>query len=79
VQVDRLIGERARSIRRQTGMKTPDAIHLACALEHNVDHLITRDAGVLTRHGTFFRRDGKAVSILTPANALGGPLFNQGK
>ncbi len=77
VQVDRLVGERARSIRRQTGLKTPDAIHLACALEHNVDHLITRDPDILTRHGVFFRRDGKAISVLTPANALGGPLLNQ--
>jgi predicted nucleic acid-binding protein len=75
VQVDRTIGERARSLRRQRNLSTPDAIHVACAIEHNVAQLVTRDGSVLTRLGGLYRRDGQPLVISTPAEALGGPLF----
>lgn len=73
VQVDRVIGERSRTLRRQHNLKAPDAIHLACALEHNVDHFVTRDRDASLP--TLFRKDGKPLTISTPAEALGGPLF----
>jgi predicted nucleic acid-binding protein len=75
VQVDRAVAERVRSIRRRISIKTPDAIHIACALHYNADQLISRDAGVLKAHGAWFRRDGKPLSVLTPSEAIGGPLF----
>jgi PIN domain nuclease of toxin-antitoxin system len=75
LQVDRLIGERARSLRRMHRIKTPDALHLACALEHNVDQMITRDGWLLTKSGFFARKDGRPLMILTPDDALGGPLW----
>jgi predicted nucleic acid-binding protein len=73
VQVDRVIGERSRTLRRLHNLKAPDAIHLACALEHNVDHFITRDRDV--NLPTLYRKDGKPLTISTPKEALGGPLF----
>lgn len=75
VQVDRAVAERTRSLRRTFALKTPDAIHLACAIHYNVDQLISQDAALLKGHGAWFRRDGKPLSILTPSEAIGGPLF----
>lgn len=75
IQIDRLIGERARSLRRAHKLSTPDALHLACALEHNVDMFITRDDGILLRLPPLLRRDGEELQIVPPASAIGGPLF----
>ena len=44
VAIDREIGELARKLRRTYPLKTPDALHLACAAYHNADYLITEDA-----------------------------------
>lgn len=73
VQVDRIIGEQSRALRRQYKLKAPDALHLACALEHNADHFVTRDKDASVP--TLFRKDGKPLTVSTPAEALGGPLF----
>jgi predicted nucleic acid-binding protein len=78
VQVDRIIGERARSLRRKHTLKTPDAIHLACGIEYDVDFLITRDGNDLLKLPQQYRKDGKPLAIVTPAEALGGPLFKKG-
>lgn len=75
VQVDRAAGERARSIRRQYGIKAADAFHLACALENNADQFITRDDWLLKKSGQFLRKDGEPLVILTAAQALGGALW----
>ena len=75
VQIDRPVGERARSLRRQFSLKTPDALHLAAALEHNVDVLITRDDKDLAKLPTVFRKDGEKLAILSPQAALHGPLY----
>jgi predicted nucleic acid-binding protein len=56
VQVDREVGERARSLRRKHKLSTPDAVHLACAIQNNTDHFVTRDAEV-TKLPTLYRRD----------------------
>jgi predicted nucleic acid-binding protein len=74
VQVDRVIAERARSIRRTYKIKAPDAIHLACAIEYNVAQLITRDGKDLKSLPAQFRADGQPLAILTPIEALHGPL-----
>jgi predicted nucleic acid-binding protein len=71
VQVDRMIGERSRTLRRLHNLKAPDAIHLACAIEHNVDHFVTRDKLKLP---TLYRKDGRPLTISTPSEVLMGPL-----
>jgi len=73
VQVDRVIGERSRQLRRQYNLLAPDAIHLACALEHNVDQFVTRDKDA--KLPTLYRKDGQPLTISTPSETLGGPLF----
>lgn len=78
VQVDRVIGERSRNIRRRFNLGTADAIHLACSIEHNVDALVTRDAGDLLKLPQQRRKDGQPLAILSPADSLGGPLFRTG-
>jgi len=75
VQVDRPIGERARSLRRQFNLRTPDAIHVACALEHNADVLVTRDQGDLLKLPPLRRRDSQLLPIQAPSTVIGGPLF----
>ena len=73
--ITRRVGERARSLRRQHSIKTPDALHLACCIENSVDQLVTRDNGVLLKVPPLLRRDGDRLKVVTPAEALGGPLF----
>jgi hypothetical protein len=73
VQIDRPIRERARTLRRTYNLKTPDALHLACALEYNPDPFITRDKGDLLRLPQLLRQDAEPLSIAAPA--LGGPFF----
>ena len=41
--IDRLISERAAEIRAQHGLRTPDSIVAATALEANCTHLVTND------------------------------------
>jgi predicted nucleic acid-binding protein len=74
VQVDRVIGERTRSLRRRFKLKTPDAIHLACALQHDVAMLVTTD-GAFKDLPTQYCKNGLALTVATPEEALGGPLF----
>jgi len=74
VQVDRTIGERTRSLRRRYKLKTPDAIHLACALEHDVAMLVTADGDLLGLPPQYCK-NGTPLIIATPEQALGGPLF----
>ena len=71
VQVDREIGELSRSLRRLHNVKAPDALHLACAIRHNVDHFVTRDK---LKVPTLYRKDGRRLTISTPADVLMGPL-----
>ena len=47
-QLDRRVGERARSLRREHNLKSPDALHLACCIENNLDLLLTRDEPLLS-------------------------------
>lgn len=75
VQVDRVIGEAARSLRRRHNLSTPDAIHVACAAEYSVTQLVTRDGSVLTKLPRLYCKDGSVLVISTPREALGGPLF----
>ena len=74
-QIDRRTGEWARSLRRNYNLKAPDALHLACCLEHNVDRLVTRDSSDLLRLPALHRRDAEELVIADPAAALAGPLF----
>jgi predicted nucleic acid-binding protein len=75
VQVDRVIGERTRSLRRAHALKTPDAIHLACAIEHNADMFVTGNSDDFGKLPQQYRKDGKPLVIGSPSDALLGPLF----
>jgi len=78
VPLDRVVGERARSLMfdRHSGLKPADATHLATALIANVDELNTFDDRLLKLDGLLLKRDGTILRICKPA--LGGeplPLF----
>ena len=75
-QIDRRVGERARSLRRKHNLKAPDALHLACCLENNIDYLITRDGSDLLKLPSMSRQDGQVMMILKPHDVLNGPLFS---
>ena len=72
VPVDRLVGERARSLMfdRHPQLKPPDATHLATALIANADELHTFDARLLEFDGQLTKRDGSILRICKPA--MGG-------
>ena len=74
-QLDRRVGERARSLRRKLNLKTPDALHLACCIENNIDAFITRDASDLLKLTPVNRKDGERLWIAPPTAVLMGPLF----
>ena len=74
-QIDRRIGERARSLRRRFKLKSPDALHLATCLLLNVEVLVTRDGSDLLGLPTMLREDGQPLHITNPDGAATGPLF----
>lgn len=49
VDVTATVLDRATELRAQHGFKTPDAIHLASAIEAGADALLTGDAGLAKR------------------------------
>ncbi|MCG3130624.1 MAG: hypothetical protein FLDDKLPJ_01390 [Phycisphaerae bacterium] len=57
--------ERAARIRAENGLKTPDAIHAATAVEQDVSMFLTNDAG-------FRRVEGLPVAVLAEAMHLDG-------
>ena len=56
--VDRLIAERAASIRAQLRLRTPDAIVAASALESGCSHLVTNNP-------VFRREDGVRILVIS--------------
>ena len=50
-EVNLAISEKAAELRATMGMKTPDAIHLATALQAKADYLITNDKSFLKYQG----------------------------
>lgn len=43
--IDAAIIDRATVLRARMGLKTPDAIHIATAMQHGADRILTGDAG----------------------------------
>ena len=72
VPVDRLVGERARSLMfdRHPQLKPADATHLATALIANADELHTFDGRLLEFDGKLTTRDGSLLRVCKPA--MGG-------
>lgn len=78
VPVDKLVGERARSLMfdRHPQLKPPDATHLATALIANADEFHTFDARLLEFDGQLTKRDGSLLRICKPAmGGTAGPLL----
>jgi predicted nucleic acid-binding protein len=80
VPLDKLVGERARSLMfdQHPGLKPADATHLATALIANVDEFNTFDSRLLRFDGQLTKRDGTILRICKPA--AGGeplPLFEE--
>lgn len=74
--LDPVVAEDARRIRRLHGLKAPDAIHLATALFWNCDAMHTYDSEDLIRlSGAMKRRDGEPLHICIPDETTDGPLF----
>jgi predicted nucleic acid-binding protein len=46
VPIDRIICIQAGVLRGETGMKTPDAIHVASAMSASCSHFLTNDTGI---------------------------------
>ena len=68
VNVDRAVGERARVLMTSghSGLKPPDAIHLATAALSGVEEMHTFDAGLLTLNGRVDKSDGTKLKICKP-------------
>ena len=78
--LDRIVAEKAAELRLQHPelRKTPDAVHLATAIQWNCDALHTYDKNdLLTLNGKIHRRDGAMLEIATADKAVLGPLFIQ--
>lgn len=77
VQIDREVGEIARRFRRTYAIKTPDALHLACAAYYNADFLISRDSDLLRIRRDDVRRRDEVPLKIRRHNELAGGLFEQ--
>lgn len=78
VNLDPIVGELARKLRRQHPQlkKVPDAVHLATAMFWNCDALHTYDnADLLGLTLKVSRRDGVPLLICIPDESADGPLF----
>lgn len=73
VNVDRLVGERARRLLTSglAGLKPPDAVHLATAAMAGVEELHTFDGRLLNLSGMIDKADGTKLKICKPDP--GGP------
>jgi len=73
VNVDRSVGERARVLMTSgfSGLKPPDAIHLATATISGVEEMHTFDARLLGLDGVIDKIDGTRLKICKPDP--GGP------
>lgn len=73
VQIDREVGELARRFRRTYAIKTPDALHLACAAYFNADFLISGDGDLLNiPRDEVSRRDDVPLKIRRHHEIAGG-------
>ncbi len=68
MNVDRMVGEQARFLMTAgyTGLKPPDAIHLASAVLGQVSEMHTFDDKLLNLDGVVVRMDGGKLRICTP-------------
>lgn len=51
IDIDDEVGIQAGFLRGQTKMKTPDALHVACAIEGHCDIFLTNDGGIRVPQG----------------------------
>jgi predicted nucleic acid-binding protein len=79
VTLDRAVGEKARELMQggYSGLRPPDAIHIATAIVANAREMHTFDRKLLDLDGLFAMADGSKLKICKPD--LGGslPLFER--
>jgi hypothetical protein len=77
VNLDRFSGEKARELMQAgySGLKPPDAIHIASALISNSEELHTFDDEVLKLNGLISKADGSKLKIVKPDTSAPAPLF----
>lgn len=76
VNVDRFVGERARALMMgggYTGLKPPDATHIATAAISGVEEMHTFDQMLLNLDGLIDKSDGSKLKICKPDP--GGPAM----
>jgi hypothetical protein len=68
VNVDKFVGDRARTLMRGgiSGLKPPDATHLAAAAISDVEEMHTFDNRLLALDGTIDKADGTKLKICKP-------------
>lgn len=68
VNVDRIVGEQARHYMMSgiSGLKPPDAVHIATAAIANVGEMHTFDGKLLKKNGIFSTADGRKLTICKP-------------
>lgn len=79
VDVTKAIASRAQAMQQAgiTGLKPPDAIHLASAIWADVPVFHTFDQRLLNLSGSFSTKSGKELEIIKPTEEKGNlPLFD---
>lgn len=68
VNMDKFVGDRARTLMRggHSGLKPPDATHLATAAISDVEEMHTFDDRLLVLNGTIDKSDGTKLKICKP-------------
>jgi predicted nucleic acid-binding protein len=80
VALDRLIGEHSRALMLKgfSGLKPPDAIHVATAAFVSADEMHTFDSKLLSLSGLIDKRDSTKLKICKPdVGGAPGPLLQQ--
>jgi len=79
VTLDRIIGEKARELMQggYSGLKPPDAIHIATAIVANALEMHTFDRKLLDFDGPLAKADGSKLKICKPDPGDPLPLFER--
>jgi predicted nucleic acid-binding protein len=79
VNLDRFSGEKSRDLMMvgYSGLKPPDAVHLAAAIVANVEEMHTFDRDLLKHDGMIDKPDGTKLKIVKPDTSSPAPLLEE--